>query len=287
MYYELYVDSLFVVNFVMNLYLLMLVNRSTLRTATRRGMALGAFVGAIVYLLPFVLRLPSWMKWFMALLLGTGLMVGIAFRPGSLRVFLRILGQLCWYSFLMGGLLSFAGSVMPFLRPFMSGICGVLGIGTLGFWMAAYLQEADRRRRSNSTCKATLINGEARVSVNALLDSGNSLREPVSGKPVAVIDIRLYRALWNESRQIPYRAIPYHSIGKANGIMRGYLLPTLELELDGVIRRFQDVYVAVGEESSSVGIILNPAVLEEENARPQRKALAGGRQLLKEMRIEK
>ena len=34
MRYELYVDSLFLINFVMNLYLLILVNRSSLRTAT-------------------------------------------------------------------------------------------------------------------------------------------------------------------------------------------------------------------------------------------------------------
>ncbi len=33
MHYELYVDSLFFMNFIMNLYLLILVDRSILRTA--------------------------------------------------------------------------------------------------------------------------------------------------------------------------------------------------------------------------------------------------------------
>ena len=37
MHYELYVDSLFFLNFIMNLYLLILVNRSTFGAGSRRG----------------------------------------------------------------------------------------------------------------------------------------------------------------------------------------------------------------------------------------------------------
>lgn len=262
MVYELYVDSLFLVNAVMNLYLLILVNRSTLRTATRRGMVLGACAGAAVYLLPFLIEWPAWLKWSLALLSGTGLMIGIAFRPRSLRAFLQILRQLFWYSFLMGGLLLFVGSAMPFLQRFLTGICGILGIGALGFLLAGYFQEADRRRRSDSTCKATLICDGIRVSVSALLDSGNSLREPVSGKPVSIIDAEIYRRLWRDAQR-PYRAIPYHSIGRSRGILRGYLLPQMEVEVDGVSKSLRDVYVAVCEEECQVGMILNPSVLEE------------------------
>lgn len=262
MVYELYVDSLFLVNAVMNLYLLILVNRSTLRTATRRGMVLGACVGAAVYLAPFLIEMPAWLKWSLALLAGTGLMIGIAFRPGSLRAFLQILRQLIWYSFLMGGLLLFVGSAMPFLQRFLTGICGILGIGALGFLLVGYFQEADRRRHSDSTCKAILICDGVRVSVSALLDSGNSLREPVSGKPVSIIDAEIYRRLWRDAQR-PYRAIPYHSIGRSRGILRGYLLPQMEVEVDGVSKSFRDVYIAVCEEECRVGMILNPSVLEE------------------------
>ena len=47
MHYELYVDSLFLLNFIMNLYLLILVDNSTLRTATAGRLAAGAAVGAL------------------------------------------------------------------------------------------------------------------------------------------------------------------------------------------------------------------------------------------------
>ena len=265
MYYELYVDSLFLVNFVMNLYLLMLVNHNTLRTATRSGMVLGAGVGALVYLLPFLVSGPAWLKWLAALLAGAGLMVGIAFRPRNGRVFFRMLRQLFWYSFLMGGLLLFVGSAMPFLQHFMSGICGVLGLGAIGFLLVGYFQSADRRRRRDAVCRAVLTRGGVRVCTTALLDSGNSLREPISGKPVSIIDGELYRKLWGEESPL-YRAVPYQSIGRARGILKGYLLPELEIELDGVTKRLQDVYVAVCEEDTRLGMILNPAVLEEGGA---------------------
>ncbi|MCM1113326.1 MAG: sigma-E processing peptidase SpoIIGA [Muribaculum sp.] len=261
MVYELYVDSLFLVNFVMNLYLLILVNRSALRTATRRGMILGACAGALVYLLPFCLALPAWLKWMLAFLAGTGLMAGIAFRPGSFRAFGAIIRQMFRYSFLMGGLFLAAGNALPWTRRFLTEICGVLGAGALGFLLIGYWQEADQRRRSG-VCRAVLINGETRVCVSALLDSGNSLREPISGKPVSVIDSRLYQVLW-KGIQTPYRAVPYRSVGRQRGIMRGYLLPGLELELDGMTKRFCDVYLAVCEEEGCAELILNPALLEE------------------------
>lgn len=263
MVYELYVDSLFLVNLVMNLYLLILVNRSTLRTATRRGMVLGAAAGALIYLLPFLTGGPAWLKWLLALSVGAGLMIGIAFRPGTIRAFFVMLGKLFWYSFLMGGLLLFVGSAMPFLQYFSGGIWGALGLGAIGFLLVGYVQETGRRRRRDASCRAVLINGKTKVCTTALLDSGNSLREPISGKPVSIIDAGLYRALWKGERPL-YRAVPFQSIGKARGILKGYLLPELELELDGVTKHIKNVYVAVCEEETRVGMILNPAVLEED-----------------------
>ena len=262
MYYELYVDSLFLVNFVMNLYLLILVNHSTLRTATRSGMVWGAGAGALVYLLPFLVSGPAWLKWSGALLAGAGLMVGIAFRPRNIRVFFRMLRQLFWYSFLMGGLLLFVGSTMPFLQHFMSGICGVLGLGAIGFLLAGYFRSVDMRRQQDAVCRAVLMRGGVNVCTTALLDSGNSLREPISGKPVSIIDSELYRKLWGAESPL-YRAVPYQSIGRVRGILKAYLLPELELELDGVTKRLRNVYVAVCEEDTRLGIILNPAILEE------------------------
>lgn len=266
MYYELYVDSLFVVNFVMNLYLLMLVNLSTLRTATRRRMLMGAGVGAICYLLPFMVNLPVWLKYPVAFLGGAGLMIHIVFRPGSVKGFIQILKRMVVYSFLMGGLLLFVKEIVSFWgtespgHSFSMGMWAVCGIGALGAMFLSYLSEKRRRQALGSSCRATLICGSNKVSVQALLDSGNSLVEPISGKPVTVIDMKIYHALWGDKEQ-PFRAIPYHSIGRKRGILKGYLLPVMELEIDGVTKQLKEVYVAVSEESGGESVIINPAII--------------------------
>ena len=58
MYYEIYIDSLFLLNFTMNLYLLMLVNAGLGRPATRLRLTGGAVLAGIGYCLMFLLPLP-------------------------------------------------------------------------------------------------------------------------------------------------------------------------------------------------------------------------------------
>ena len=58
MHYELYIDSLFFLNFIMNLFLLFLVDRSTLRMASPGRMAAGAAVG-----FPFCLKAKLSSSW--------------------------------------------------------------------------------------------------------------------------------------------------------------------------------------------------------------------------------
>ena len=55
MQYEIYIDSLFLLDFAMNLYLLLLVNRSLNHTATWKRLLAGAAFGGAGYCLMFFL----------------------------------------------------------------------------------------------------------------------------------------------------------------------------------------------------------------------------------------
>ncbi len=261
MYYELYIDSLFLVNFVMNLYLLLLVNRSAFCTATRLRLVLGAGVGAILYLMPFLWSGAGGMKLVVGLVIGTVGMLFSTFRIRSLGAFFRLLEKLLLYSFLMGGILLFLIRRVPFLRSCMTGIFGLMGMGAMVYLLLSRVQE--QRREQEKFCFVTLICEEGSMRVAALIDSGNSLVEPISGKPVSIVEKSTLKGLWGREPEL-YRAIPYHSIGKNRGILRGYLLPELQIEVNGVVKTCKDVYVAVSEEAISgeeVRMILNPALL--------------------------
>lgn len=267
MHYELYVDSLFFMNFIMNLYLLILVDRSVLRNAAVWRLVLGAAAGAAGFLVPFSGIGPAALRLALGLLLGTAGMLCITFRIRSLRMFLKLLERLAIYSFGMGGALLFLLKRLPVAREAAMGIIGALGAGGLVFFLL-------RRFRygvdmGDSLCRATLYQGGEKTEVNALVDSGNSLVEPISGKPVCVLDRGVFEALFRDGGR-GFRVIPYVSIGKKKGILPGYLLSGLQLEADGMRVFFKDVYIAVSSEelsgresvcAESVKMIVNPGLL--------------------------
>lgn len=264
MRYELYVDSLFLMNFCMNLYLLMLVGHSIPGTATPWRLITAAAAGALSFLLPFFGDASGAVKLAVCGSVGTAGMLCIAFDVRSFRMFLKLLEKLLIYSFGIGGGLLFLIARVPFLRSFLTAGCGVLCVGGILFLLFGNFH--GRKDAENHICRAVLMRGGECVKTAALLDSGNSLTEPISGKPVCVIDGGLFRELWGEETT-GYRAIPYHSVGKRRGIMEGYLLEKLFLETEGVKLKFENVYVAVSKEpicgegdaeGESVKMIINP-----------------------------
>ena len=260
MRYELYVDSLFLMNFVMNLYILILVNRSTLRTATPGRLLAGAIVGGGGYLLPFIIGGPIPFR----LLLGAATALGmlpISFPIKGLTNFMKLVEKTLFFSFCIGGGMFFLLRIPGLTGGVRSGTFMALGFGGVLF---LFLQRfSEEPKPEQCICRATLIRDGARVTVSALIDSGNSLTEPISGKAVSVVDEKVFKSLWGNGGQ-GYRAIPYHSIGKKRGILEGYLLPELCIEVNGMSKTFRDVYVAVSPESISVKMIINPRLLTEE-----------------------
>ena len=268
MHYELYVDSLFLINFTMNLYLLMLVDYSTLSSAVPWRLLVGALFGAGSYLLLFVIGMV--LPW--KLLLGAAaalLMLPITFSVRGLRSFLKLTEKMLFFSFSMGGVLLLLIRCFRFAEGVLTSASGLMAAGGifLLFWRRFHAQT----RQENAVCQVTLAREGVSVKIAALIDSGNTLVEPISGKPVSIVEEKVFRSLWGSGGQ-GYRAIPYHSIGKRHGILEGYLLPELWVETDGVRKVIHDVYVAVSpEEISSAGtpeaesvkMIINPRVLTE------------------------
>ncbi len=269
MRYELYADSLFLINFVMNLYILMLVDRSTIRAARPGRLLLGAALGAGCYLLMFLINVPVTLK----LLLGAAAAVGmlpVTFSVRGLRNLLKLVEKMLFFSFCMGGALLFFIRSVPVGEGILTGIFGILGAGGSFF---LFLKRFPWEKKSgNCLCSAVLAREAKRVKVTALIDSGNSLSEPISGKPVSVVEEGVFKELWEDGERL-YRVIPYHSIGKKRGILEGYLLPELYVEIDGIQKKFCDTYIAVSPEkisasdvpeAESVKMIMNPRLLKQE-----------------------
>lgn len=271
MSYEIYVDQLFLVNFCMNLYIMLLMDKAALRTATRSRLVIGAFVGAVCYLLPLLVGGHIVVRLLLGYGVGCVLMLRIVFPFRSLRAFWRLFEKMLLYSFLLGGMML---CVLKLPVAAQLGLSTTWGIVCMGAVMTCILAVVWKQRQQSKLCRVILMNKQDKMTITALIDSGNSLMEPISGQPVSILNQSVFDSFYR-NQNLRYRVIPYTSVGKRKGILPGYLLPELQIEVDGIIKHCTNVYVAVrndveegGDEENahqgeSVKIILHPQLLEE------------------------
>lgn len=215
MYYELYIDVFFVENFAMDFILLAIVRKMTGCSAAYRRICLGALSGAFLTCLAVALPIPyAFVKLILLHGLANLVMVKIGIQAQGWQELVRAWAMLYISGFLTGGVFGFlrqyvrAGSL--FLALAVASYYVVSGVWSL----VAYLG-----RQSSYRCRAVLFHGEKSVAVHALIDTGNCLKDDITGKPVSIIDKNVIKKLWGENDITGIRYISYHSIGKAEGVM--------------------------------------------------------------------
>lgn len=263
MHYELYLDSLFFLNFGMNLILLILVDHSTCRTATWYRLLFGAGIGAVCYLLPFLWKGTAGFKVLICFLSGTLLMLYVSFPVRNLKMLWHYFQKLMLDTFLLGGALAAVVRGIPAIAEYFAAVVPILGLGSLGaMWI---LRSRQREMRDTVHCVVRLQGTGEELRVRAIVDSGNTLTEPISRSPVSVIDAKVFYRLWPEG--LPgMRVIPYHSVGKKSGILYGYPVQRILIEKQGTEKECEHVWLAVSGEDIAGGefsVLLHPALLQK------------------------
>lgn len=277
MYYEVYIDSLFLLSFTMNLYLLMLVNRSLHRTATRWRLVVGAAAEGLGYCLAFVLPFGGAVvkTLVMALVLNSVILYGV-FKPASIKAFFKLIEQTLKYCLLIGGAFFLLINHVKVFREHRMQTMGILASGGLLFLGISAWEEKKERERAGP-CKVVLKSRMGRsITVDAIVDTGNCLREPISGQPVSVLDKALYEELWDgEEQPAGCRAIPYRSVGCKRGIMMGYEIPEMLIKQDGFEWVCRNAYVGLNEgklaSMGDYGMLLHPELLRKRESTKNRR----------------
>ncbi len=265
MQYELYIDLFFLVNFMMDYILLLLLRKMLACSATHARVILGAAAGAAFTCAMIAVPIPYM---FVKLLLFHGvvnvMMLRIGLRIEWGRSFVKAFLFLYIGGFLLGG-------IIGFLRQYVR-------IGSLFFVLAlsGYLLATgiwsliDGLIRYNRThCVVVLYREGRSCRVKALVDTGNRLRDGKTGKPVSVVKPQTAKALGfsetiNESEKLRY--ITYHSIGNAKGALPLFEIDRMCLaEGSGTVEVHRPLLAVGGEEMDldGYGIILNPDALTQ------------------------
>lgn len=262
----IYIDVLFLTNFILDSIVLILAGRisgkkySPLRIIF--GGLLGGFYGISVFFINFSRPLSAIITF-----ICSALMVAASYCPTDKRNFFRLLISFYLSSFLLGGALSgifyFSG------RPgIMSNGIYYFPMSTLQLLICALplavilcfsFQKAKNRLLSHSKyCTVTLSAGEKSINLEGLIDSGCSLTDPYTKKPVIIIDPQMAQKLFGDSMPL-FRFIPYNTI-RSGGIMKAFSPDLCIIHFDD--KHFRcDCSVAVSPAFSGGKVIINPDIL--------------------------
>lgn len=231
MYYKLYIDSVFFIQLVMNLYLLSITGKVLKCTATHRRILTGALLGAGMICLVVILPHGNIR---IRLLLGvipvsmSMIRVVFSFRNWKLLIRSSMVMALC--GFFMGSVVLWLNRRLVWMGRWRYGIWTAAFFGFFAYSFLLFLLRKLQKEKADDIKKVRIPLGEESIYMKALLDTGNHLAEPISGAPVCIISENAARQFQRFFLPERYHAIPYQSIGKNRGILNAYELPELIIE---------------------------------------------------------
>lgn len=259
MYYELYVDVLFLVNFMMD-YILLLIVRKMLPCKTSHwriciGAALGSILTCLIVLLPITHTI---VRVILFHILVNTCMIQVGLEIKNVRSFLKAIIMLYIGSFLLGG-------IMEAFRPYIKVGSLFLLIAIVGYYLVMviwkFISYLQRWNQCHFTVELYLEN--KKYEMKGMVDTGNSLRDPISGKPVSILDRQTARELFGEAKLKNVRYVPYRSIGKNAGVLPAFQFDRMCVERE--TKHWVDMpLIAISEELISkegeYEMILNPNI---------------------------
>lgn len=220
----LYLDVLFVINFIMDLCLLWVVGL-ILRTKIRYvRLILGAFIGSIWVCIISLINLPDGVENVLSLLVVSSLMIRLSFSPKNLRTFLKAMCLLYVTAFLLGGLINTVYYHTGLGSSFRQWVWGeidmpvswklVMGSAVVAavliragiYWYRHY-------GKQELILDVILTYKSKSMRLKGLYDTGNCLFEPVTGRSVHIMEFETARCLLSQEEQD--LIIPFLELGSS------------------------------------------------------------------------
>lgn len=265
---KIYLDSLFLMNYMINLWILQLLKKRFALEIRRIRIYGGACIGAVFYILQFFLKGNALAIELGTMLLGVLLMIRAVLPERKRRFFLPMISCGFFYSFLMAGIVR---AVLNKWRVFYEKEATLLWILLFVFFckeLFLWGLEKKKQKKSRLVYMVDIKSAGTVLSLRGLLDTGNRLTEPLSRRPVCIMEEQLLAQITLEN-PLFFRAIPYHSVGCEKGILYGVEIPEIQISTEEACYVAKNVICAgVGQKLSvknAYQMILHPALLSEEN----------------------
>lgn len=163
------------------------------------------------------------------LLYGAAVFLGVTIFYGGIAIAFIT-------SFSRTGVTAAAGVYMPPLT--YAAVTAAAVCAALFLWFLLDILKT-RRMEVRRDIEMEFILGSYRWKTKGFIDSGNALTDPLSGKPVCLVNRSLGQKILEEAKEeiftnVRYRAIPYRAVGTSRGILDGYRMDAVTFS-DGYV----------------------------------------------------
>lgn len=274
MRYEVYLDSYFWLNFVLNCFILKLTGTLLGLRMIKKRLVIGALLAALLSCIGIFIPLPGSFKLSVWQIICSALAIETAFQPNRIKSFCYALAFQFAAGSIIGGMVNWAARMLSYSRPDAGPVSPILLLLAAGggSMLVQKIVRAQKNRRKQRIFDVTLQEKEREIQVKALLDTGNSLTEPFSQKPVCILEQRMLEQVADASYRMENpqknRIIPYHSIGRPHGLMQGFCIGRMWIDTGTGRIGLKDVVIAASENeiagNGQYQMILHPSLIGEE-----------------------
>lgn len=268
----LYIDIVFIENLFMNYFLLYLLKRLVRSKAPIWRLLLSAFIGALYVLVILMPSMEVYLNLSMKILVSL-LMIVIAFLPYTFREVIKLVLLFYLETFLIGGSIM---AIFYLTHGDLNNINGVILLNRMSqiyliigsllgiiFSKIAFDYIDSYFFENNFIVDLEIFLDKKHQNIKALIDTGNNLKDPLSGDPVIVVYYKalkdllpndLYqnlnlsksyedfvKCILNSKYKNRIRVIPYNAIGISNGLITGIKIDKLIVKKEGHLKVLEDV----------------------------------------------
>lgn len=297
---EIYADVIFFINFIMDFFIFWIVSKLIKKKISFLRLILGAVTASLLYcLLIFIAPLRDIYNIF-AVTAVLMISIMICFRPSGLKEFIKLIFLTNVSAFSVGG----AGIALFYYTNIADIMGNMLGFTIHNFSLKLLIISSSityiilkfviKWYRRTFIQKQTFYNLKIYyegndIELNALVDTGNSLHEPITNTPVIIAEFLAVKKFLPDNIKLIYtqndennlariinclseseyagkiRMIPYSSLGKKNGILIGFKADKIEILGEKKVLINNAIIAIYNFKLSKDGFynaLLNPEVLE-------------------------
>lgn len=276
-----YADVIFLINFISAYIMLYILGKAINKVRIRKKrLFLASVLGAAGAAVVFCVEMPTALS-YLTRILAVFLMIFTAFFEQRKQ----LLNQMLWLV-LMSGIMIF--SMMLITALIKNTVSVVIKAGIvyfdippkvflfafiLSYFVLIFFLKVFKNRKNKKYYIMSVTHNDKTVTVTALFDSGNLLKEPVTGKYVSILEWDYVKKLFgaeyefsdieNHAEEMKLWVIPFNSIGNSSGMLFAFLADNITIPEEKKIidKTFIGIYGGVLSKNNEYHALINAGLL--------------------------